>query len=59
MHFCDSVWSFQWMRLAGVGFPYRLYIYILPLDIRYQGERIGIPLTVLTPPQFCVPIGDR
>jgi hypothetical protein len=33
MYFCDSVWAVQWMRFAGVGFPYRLFIYVLPLKI--------------------------
>ena len=44
MHFCDSVWSFQWMRLAGVGFPYRLYIYVLPLDIRLSRREDWDPI---------------
>jgi hypothetical protein len=52
-HFCNSMWSF-WVEAICAG----LLIVLLYIYCRwrspYQEGRVGIPLTGLIPPHFCV-----
>jgi len=51
IHFCDSMWSFEWKRIwaSFLSFVYRCIAVENPIIKR----GIGIPLTDLTPPYLC------